>query len=62
MRRGFFGDEDVGALVFFIGREDLLFLVAALGVDFPGIEFGAAEEAQGGVVAGEHFQSCAHAI
>ena len=54
MRRCFFGDEDVGAGVLFVGGEDLLFVVAALGVDFPGIEFRAAEEAEGGVVAGEH--------
>ena len=54
MRRGFFGDEDVGAGVLFVGGEDLLFVVAALGVDFPGVEFRAAEEAEGGVVAGEH--------
>jgi hypothetical protein len=52
MRRGFFGDEDVGALVLFVGGEDLLFVVAALGVDFPRVEFGMAEEAEGGVVAG----------
>ncbi len=41
MRRGFFGDEDFGAGVFFVGGEDLLFVVAALGVDFPRVEFGA---------------------
>jgi len=45
MRRGFFGDEDVGAGVLFVGGEDLLFVVAALGVDFPRVELGAAEEA-----------------
>jgi hypothetical protein len=33
----------------FVGGEDLLFTVAALGVDFPGVEFGAAEETEGGV-------------
>jgi hypothetical protein len=27
--------------VLFVGGEDLLFVVAALGVDFPGVEFGA---------------------
>ena len=41
MRRGFFGDEDVDAFVLFVGGEDLLFAVAASGVDFPGVEFGA---------------------
>ncbi len=55
MRRGFFGDEDVGAFVLFVRGEDLLFVVTALGVDFPGVEFGAAEEAEGGVVGGEHY-------
>ena len=53
--RDFFSDEDVPAGVLFVGREDLLFVVAALGVDFPWGEFRAAEEAQGGVVAGEHY-------
>jgi hypothetical protein len=38
MRWGFFGDEDVGAFVLVVGGEDLLFVVAALGVDFPGVE------------------------
>jgi len=39
---------------FLVGGEDLFLIVAALGVDFPGVEFGSAEESQGGVVAGEH--------
>jgi hypothetical protein len=34
----------------FVRGENLLFVVAALGVDFPGVEFGSAEEAEGGVV------------
>jgi hypothetical protein len=41
MWRVFFGDEDVGAFVFFVGGEELLFVVAALDVDFPRVEFGA---------------------
>jgi hypothetical protein len=49
MRRGFFGEENVHAFVLFVGGEDLLFVVTTLGVDFPGLEFGAAEEAEGGV-------------
>jgi hypothetical protein len=48
VRRGFFGDEDVGAFVLFVGGEDLLFVVAALGVDFPGVEFGAGLKTPGG--------------
>ncbi len=39
MRRGFFGDEDVGAGVLFVEGENLLFVVAALGVDFPVVGF-----------------------
>ena len=54
MRRGFFGYEDIDAFVLFVGGEDLLLVVAALGVDLPGVEFRATEEAEGGVVAGEH--------
>jgi hypothetical protein len=41
MRRGFFGEENVNAFVLLVGEEDLLFVVAALGVDLPGVEFGA---------------------
>jgi hypothetical protein len=37
------------ALLLVVGCNDLLFVVTALGVDFPGLEFGAAEEAAGGV-------------
>lgn len=36
--RGFVGNEDVDALVLFVGGEDLFFVVAPLGVDFPGVE------------------------
>ena len=39
MRRGFFGEENVNAFVLFVGGEALLFVVAALGVDFPKVEF-----------------------
>ncbi len=38
----------------FVGRKDLFLVVAALGVDFTRVEFGAAEKAEGGVVTGEH--------
>ena len=31
-------NEDVGALVLFVRRKDLFFVVAPLGVDFPGVE------------------------
>jgi hypothetical protein len=41
VRRGFFGEENVQSFVLFVGGEDLLFEVAASGVDFPGVEFGA---------------------
>ncbi len=41
MRRGFFGDEDVDAFVLFVGGEDLLFVVVALGVDLQRGGFGA---------------------
>ncbi len=47
MRRGFFGKENVHAFVLFVGGGDLLFEVAASGVDFPEVEFGAAEEPLG---------------
>ena len=47
VRRGFVGDEDIRAGVLFVGGEDLLFVVAALGVDFQGVEFRAAEESAG---------------
>jgi hypothetical protein len=47
VRRGFFGDENIGAFVLFVGGEDVFLVVAALGLDFPGVEFG---EAEGGVV------------
>ncbi len=50
MRRCLFRDEDINAFVLFVGGEHLLFVIAALGVDFPRVEFGAAEESQGGVV------------
>ncbi len=48
VRRGFFGDEDIGALVLFVGGEDLLFEVAALGVDFPKVEFRAGLKSKNG--------------
>ena len=54
MWRGLFRDEDIHALVLFVGGEHLLFVIAALGVDFPRVEFRATEESEGGVVAGEH--------
>jgi hypothetical protein len=53
VRRGFFGNENIHALVLFVGGDDLFLVVAALGIDFPWGEFGAAEEAEeaeGGVV------------
>lgn len=43
MRRGFFGDENVGTFVFFFGGEDLLFVVTALGVELPRVELGAGQ-------------------
>ena len=52
--RSYIGDENVGAGVFFVVGQDLLFVVGLLGVDFPWVEVGAAEEAQGGVLTGEH--------
>jgi len=36
MWRGFVGDEDFSAIVLSVGGLDLLFGVAALGIDFPG--------------------------
>jgi hypothetical protein len=54
VRWSFLGNENISALVFFVGGEDLFLVVAALGVDFPWIEVFAAEQRQGGVVAGEH--------
>jgi hypothetical protein len=44
VRRGFFGEENVQSFVLFVGGEDLLFAVAASGVDFPGGEFGATKD------------------
>ena len=38
VRRSFFGDEDISALVFPVTCEELFFVVAPLGVDFPGVE------------------------
>lgn len=54
MWRGLFRDKDIHALALFVRGENLLLVVVTLGVDFPGVEFGAAEESQGGVMAGEH--------
>ncbi len=50
MRRSFFRHKDIHAFVLFVGRKDLFLVVTALGVDLPGVEFGATEEAEGGVV------------
>jgi hypothetical protein len=41
--------------MFFVLGEHLLLVVAALGVDLSGVEFGATEEAEGGVLACGHF-------
>ena len=37
------------ALLLVVGCNDLIFVVAALGIDFPWGEFGATEEAEGGI-------------
>ena len=57
MRRRLVGDEDVGAFVFFVRRDDLFFVVAALGVDFPGVEF-EAEFVGGGELHFSGIQEC----